>query len=81
MFLNVNPSVSSCAFIDAVDPAMTAPGQKSTMGSLLAERRQAISAARLRATLIPNMAASFGTERYHLITGHPLLAHTAASDA
>ena len=74
VFLNVNPSVSSCAFIDAVDPATTGPGQKSTMGSLLAERRQAISAARLRATLVPNMAASFGTERYHLITGHPLLA-------
>lgn len=75
VFLNVNPTLSSCAFLDAVDPAATAPGQKSTMGSLLAERRQVISATRLRASLIPNLAASFGTERYHLMTGHPLLAH------
>lgn len=73
MFLNVNPSVSSCTFLDAVDPTTVVPGQKSNMGSLLAERRQAISAARLRATLIPHLAASFGTERYHLMTGHPFL--------
>lgn len=74
LFLNVNPAVSSCTFIDAVDPATVVSGQKACMGSLLAERRQAISAARLRATLIPHLAASFGTERYHLVTGHPILA-------
>ena len=57
-------------------PLTTVSGQKSTMGSLFAERRQAVSIPKVRATLIPHLAASFGTERYHLVTGHPLLTPT-----
>jgi lipoyl(octanoyl) transferase len=72
-FLNVNPAMANFHFVDVVDPLTTVAGQKSTMGSLFAERRQAVSLAKVRAALIPNLAASFGTHRYHLVTGHPLL--------
>ncbi|MHB8971910.1 MAG: lipoyl(octanoyl) transferase LipB [Pirellulaceae bacterium] len=75
-FMNVNPLMTNFGFVDAVDPLTTASGQKSTMGSLFAERRQAVSIPKVRATLIPHLASSFGTERYHLVTGHPLLAQT-----
>ncbi|NLX57389.1 MAG: lipoyl(octanoyl) transferase [Planctomycetaceae bacterium] len=76
-FLNVNPAMSSFQFVDVVDPLATHNGQKSTMGSLFAERRQALSAAGVRAALIPHLAASFGTDRYHIVTGHPLLTRPA----
>ena len=46
------------------------------MGSLLAERRQAITMPRVRALLVPRLAETFGTDRYHLLTGHPLLRTT-----
>jgi lipoyl(octanoyl) transferase len=73
-FVNVNPIMTHHRFVDAVDPQSALPGQKTTMGCLLAERRKAISIPNVRSTLIPQLAASFGTQRYHLITGHPLLA-------
>jgi lipoyl(octanoyl) transferase len=73
-FLNVNPAMTHFHLVDVVDPHTTMTGQKSTMGSLFAERRQAMSTAKVRAALIPNLAASFGTQHYHLVTGHPLLA-------
>ncbi|MHB8861302.1 MAG: lipoyl(octanoyl) transferase LipB [Pirellulaceae bacterium] len=75
-FLNVNPAMTHYGFVDVVDPLKILPGQKSTMGSLFAERRQAVSMPKVRATLIPHLAASFGTEHYHLVTGHPLLTPT-----
>ena len=78
-FLNVNPAMANFHFVDVVDPRATVAGQKSTMGSLFAERRQAVSTAKVRAALIPNLAASFGTQHYHLITGHPLLAQLPGS--
>ena len=76
-FVNVNPAMRDYGFVDAVDPLTTVAGQKSTMGSLFAERRQAVSIPKVRATLIPQLAASFGTDRYYLVTGHPLLMPTA----
>ena len=72
-FVNVNPSMSNFPFIDVVPPRNLAPNQKSTMGSLFAERRRAVTMPRARAALISNLAAAFGTEQYHLITGHPYL--------
>lgn len=88
-FVNVNPTMTHYPFVDVVDPMQidqryrsmsfeTAKGRssrsKSTMGSLFAERRRAMSTSKVRATLIPSLAEAFGTERYHLITGHPWLA-------
>jgi lipoyl(octanoyl) transferase len=72
-FLNVNPDMTNFHFVDVVDPLRTVAGQKSTMGSLFAERRQALSTAKVRASLIPHLAAAFGSARYYLATGHPLL--------
>lgn len=72
-YVNVNPVMTQFAFVDVVDPLAATSGQKTTMGCLFAERRRAMSVAKVRATLIPNLAVAFGTERYHLITGHPLL--------
>jgi lipoyl(octanoyl) transferase len=75
-FINVNPMMTHYAFVDVVDPVSASRGQKTTMGSLFAERRQAMTIPKVRATLIPHLAAAFGTERYHLVTGHPLLKRT-----
>lgn len=75
-FVNVNPRMTHYSFVDVVDPLSVERGEKSTMGCLFAERRQAMSVPKVRATLIPELAAAFGTERYHLITGHPLLKET-----
>ena len=72
-FVNVNPMMTHYPFVDTVEPLAAKRGQKSTMGSLFAERRRAMTIPKVRATLIPNLATAFGTERYHLITGHPLL--------
>jgi lipoyl(octanoyl) transferase len=73
-FLNVNPAMANFHYVDVVDPLTAVAGQKTTMGSLFAERRRPVSLATVRAALIPNLAAAFGTQRYHLFTGHPLLA-------
>jgi lipoyl(octanoyl) transferase len=72
-YINVNPSMSRFGFVDVVEPARLPAGTKSTMGCLFAERRQALSVPKVRATLMPNLAEAFGTERYHLVTGHPWL--------
>ncbi len=74
--VNVNPPMTHYPFVDVMDPLKGTPQQKSTMGCLSAERRQSMLVPRVRATLIPRFAAALGTERYHLITGHPLLMET-----
>ncbi len=71
--VNVNPPMTHYPFVDVVDPLRVAPGQKSTMGCLVAERRQSILVPRVRSALIPRFASALGTDRYHLFTGHPLL--------
>lgn len=73
LFVNVGPNMLHFPFVDVVDPRQTRPGQKSTMGSLAAEGRRALSMSQVRAAVIPRLADSLGTHRYHLITGHPWL--------
>lgn len=73
LFLNVNPPPADFSMVDVVDPLRCRPGQKTTMGSLFAERGRTLSVPRVRAVLIPHLAAALGTARYHVITGHPLL--------
>lgn len=72
-YINVNPQMTHYPFVDVVDPPGSLAGGKATMGSLFAERRRAMTMPKVRATLIPQLAAALGTERYHLFTGHPLL--------
>jgi lipoyl(octanoyl) transferase len=72
-YVNVNPSLHDFSFVDVVDPDV-AGNQKATMGCILAERRQAVTIPKVRAFLVANLATAFGTDRYHLFTGHPLLA-------
>ncbi len=78
-FINVNPRMTSYPFIDVVDPVTTPAGWKTTMGCLFAERRRAITIHKVRASLVPNLAEAFGTERYHLFTGHPFLKRSRTS--
>jgi lipoyl(octanoyl) transferase len=73
MFLNVCPSMRHYPFVDVIDPRRAMAGEKTTMGSLLAERRRAVSVPQVRAALIAHLAARLGTHRYHLMTGHPWL--------
>ncbi|MCY2989254.1 MAG: hypothetical protein NTY19_15475 [Planctomycetota bacterium] len=72
-FLNVNPPMRRFAFVDAVAPDDVGVGLKTTMGCLLAERRTAVRMATVRAAFVECLAAAFGSDRYHLHTGHPLL--------
>jgi lipoyl(octanoyl) transferase len=78
-FLNVNPAMRLFGFVDAVAPGRVEPGTKSTMGSLLAERRTAVRMASVRAALVEGLAQAFDTDRYHLHTGHPLLVRTSGA--
>jgi lipoyl(octanoyl) transferase len=79
-FINVNPMMTHYPFVDSVDPFRLEGSRKSTMGCLFAERRRAMTVAKVRATLIPNLAAALGTESYHLITGHPLLSFSRRAE-
>jgi hypothetical protein len=59
----------------------TDPQADTPASSLAAERRQKINMASVRATLIPQLAAAFGCERYHLYTGHPLVAEMKRNES
>jgi len=60
-------------FIDVVPPLGFGRQPSTTMGSLLAERGRAVTMSKVRSLLVPELAAAFGTERYYMMTGHPLL--------
>ena len=72
-FINVNPDMRHFPHINTVAADPARPEQKSTMGCLLAERSRAVRMSGVRSALIESLAAAFGSERYHLYTGHPLL--------
>jgi lipoyl(octanoyl) transferase len=76
-FLNVNPAMRPFAFVDSLPTEVVAPGTKTTMGCLLAERRTAVRMSSVRAALVDGLARAFGTERYHLHTGHPWLVRSS----
>ncbi|MGM0487645.1 MAG: lipoyl(octanoyl) transferase LipB [Planctomycetota bacterium] len=80
-YVNVNPVMTQYPFVDVIDPDGTERGEKSTMGCLLAERRQAVTSPGVRARLIPLLAAALGTEQYHLITGHWLLGRRSSEES
>lgn len=65
-FLNVNPELRDYGRVEA------APGQ--TMASLLSHRALPTKMTKVRAALVTHLADALELERYHLHTGHPLLA-------
>jgi len=65
-FLNVNPELRDFGRVEV------APGQ--TMTSLLSHRALPTKMTKVRAALVRHLADALELERYHLHTGHPLLA-------
>jgi lipoyl(octanoyl) transferase len=66
VFLNVNPELRDFGRVEV------APGQ--TMTSLLSHRALPTKMTKVRAALVTHLADALELERYHLHTGHPLLA-------
>ncbi len=79
-FVNVNPMMSDYAFVDSLAPEKTPPGSKSTMGCLLSERRYGVRMPAVRSTLVQQLANALDCPRYHVWSGHPLLARYAQSN-
>lgn len=75
--LNVSPDMALFSSIDVTDPSKLSPPQKSTMSCLFAEHRQPVKMTLIRAMLMQHLADAFGSQRYHLYTGHPWLARNA----
>jgi lipoate-protein ligase B len=76
-FVNVSPAMNPYGYIDtaaAKSSAAAAHGERTTMSCLLAERGRAATMTRVRSQLIGSLASAFECDRYHLHTGHPLLA-------
>jgi lipoyl(octanoyl) transferase len=73
-FVNVNPAMARFAHVETVAPELTPGGQKSFASCLLAERRLPIRMTQVRSALVPNLAQCFSCSRYHIQSGHPLLA-------
>jgi lipoyl(octanoyl) transferase len=69
-FLNVNPEMRDFGRVEV------AGGQ--TMSSLLSHRALPTKMSKVRAALVTHLAEAFVLERYHLHTGHPLLAELPA---
>jgi lipoyl(octanoyl) transferase len=65
-FLNVNPEMRDFGRV------IVAGGQ--TMSSLLSHRALPTKMSKVRAALVTHLAEALSLERYHLHTGHPLLA-------
>jgi lipoyl(octanoyl) transferase len=79
VFLNVNPAMRRFAYIDTVPGTNLSAGEKTTMGCLSAERQGAVRMSSVRSAVIAALAAAFGSEQYHLHTGHPWLVRSAGS--
>lgn len=71
-FLNVNPELRDFGRIEV------AGGQ--TMSSLLSHRALPTKMTKVRAALVTHLADALSLERYHLHTGHPLLAELPATN-
>lgn len=68
-FINVNPPMGLFRLIE------TSRGEADRFGCLVAERQQPVKMTSVRTELIRQLAAAFGCDRYHLHTGHPMLAN------
>ncbi len=68
-FINVSPA------IQLFRPVQTDALSRQPMSSLAAQLHHPPRMAALRAELVPQLATAFGCGRYHLYTGHPLMAN------
>ena len=71
-YLNVEPEMRDYGYVDS---AINIPTDQSraTMSSLLAERRQVVRMAEVRAAMVQSFADVFECRDYHVHTGHPEL--------
>lgn len=72
-FLNVNPTLADFHSLESLPPDPANVGRRTSMSSLLAEHRQPVRMASVRAAVTEHLAAAFGCDHYHIYTGHPLL--------
>jgi lipoyl(octanoyl) transferase len=70
-FLNVNPEMRDFGRVETAG--------RQTMSSLLSHRALPTKMTKVRAALVTHLAEALGLERYHLHTGHPLLAELPAA--
>lgn len=73
-YLNVSPSTYSQRWVEA-DSHRGAP-----LSSLAAERRQPVRMQGVREAVVRQLAAALNCDRYHLYSGHPLLARPRESN-
>ncbi len=66
-YINVQPARHLASLVES-DPADRAPAS-----SLMIERQSPVKMTSVRAAVIARLAESFGTPRYHVYSGHPLL--------
>lgn len=69
LFVNVCPRLDALRLVQAQDGS-------GRVTSLSAQRQRLTSMPAIRVSLVRNLAARLGYERYHLYTGHPLLRRT-----
>lgn len=77
-FLNVAPDLSLFRQIDTAAP-FCVPGERTTMSSILAERRWPTRMSTVRARLIEQLATVLACDRYNIHSGHPWLPGNAAT--
>jgi lipoyl(octanoyl) transferase len=79
-YVNVCPEIQFFRRIDCEpvdDPLADSVGPtRATMSSLVVERQQPVRMSGIRERLVRRLADAFGCDRYHLFTGHPLLARS-----
>jgi lipoate-protein ligase B len=71
-FINVDPQLHMLRMVQCD------PWERTPQSSLAAQRRQPIKMARIREALVRHLTGALGCGRYHLYTGHPLLAYQQA---
>jgi lipoyl(octanoyl) transferase len=71
-YVNVSPARR------VLSAVRTATSRRAALSSLAIERQQSVKMSRVREGLVRHLAASFGSPRFHLHTGHALLAPTVA---
>jgi len=73
-FVNVSPAMPLFHRVQA-DPEDSRP-----MGSLVAEHGRGVKMPKVRESVVRQLCQALGSQRYHVISGHPLLPHASESD-
>jgi lipoyl(octanoyl) transferase len=69
-YINVHPARHLARLVQ------TDPADRLPTSSLMIERQSPVKMTSVRAALIARLAESFGTPRYHVYSGHPLLSRS-----